>query len=333
MFEIKMLNNILNELNLSINVDNKIYNRDKSFIDNLEDILKDYIIFNIDNFELSIQDIEGESKKIYKDKKSDICLIRLKPTLYSYTFNRYDTVLGTDDLRYEFWDIFAKYINNVTYDFITKGKIKCNKYIYDLLSDINFSAYYPFLTSYLGSITIDHKKYAICRYIKNQTPLEIVWKNRLVGTMKYTLLNVDKWNTKFGESIKYEEFLPEEIVRFDWRNPCWVNGERYKDECIPDDFANFYTDVQNAKNVCKVVSNIIDFMLNKAGYKFIDTCYFINSTGNILYSEITPDGMRIQKINNNDSRFDKDLWRQGKDRDTILKVWGELLQDLRKVEY
>lgn len=328
MNKLNILNTILSELNVSIK--DVSYNYNFSFIWNLESNIKKYILCNIENFDLDIQDIEGESKKVYKDPNSDICLIRLKPTLYSYTFNRYDVVAGTDDLRYKFWDIFAKYINNITFNYLYNGNINCNNKVFELLDKINFDHNYPFLNSYLGSIFIDNKTYAICKYVENQTPLEVVWKQRFVGTMKHTLLDVDKYRTKFGKPIDYEGFMPE-IIRFDWRNPCWRDEKRYKDECIPDDFAAFYTDINNAKNTCKAISNIIDEMLHKAGYKFIDTCYFINSSGNIIYSEITPDGMRIQKINDNDSRFDKDLWRQGKDKDTILRVWSELLNDLTKV--
>ena len=123
-----------------------------------------------------------------------------------------------------------------------------------------------------------------------------------------------------------ESKIPE-IVRFDWRNPFERNGVRYKDEAIPDDFANFYIDTYYAKILCKLVSNIIKEFLEKHGYRFVDTCYFMDMDSTLVFNEITPDGMRIKSLKD-DGSFDKDLWRQGKDSETINKMWTKLINDL-----
>ena len=125
--------------------------------------------------------------------------------------------------------------------------------------------------------------------------------------------------------------MPKEIVRFDWRNPFEHEGKRVKDEAIPDDFADFYTDVSRAKLLTKIASNIIKEFVAKAGYTFVDTCYFINAAGNCIYSEITPDGMRLKK--NGVDSADKDLWRQGKDAKIICDIWSTLIKNLRGVKY
>ena len=53
----------------------------------------------------------GESKELYSVPNSELCIIKLKPTLYSYTYNRYGIVKGTDYLRLCIWDVLDLNIN------------------------------------------------------------------------------------------------------------------------------------------------------------------------------------------------------------------------------
>ena len=153
-------------------------------------------------------------------------------------------------------------------------------------------------------------------------------KEYFTGTMKHNLLYVDKFKTKHGGVITPEGKLPREIIRYDWRNPFQdEDGNRTKDEAIPEDFARFYIDITPSKVTALLVSNIIKEFLERNGFVFIDTCYFINTKGNLVFSEITPDGMRVRQIGTNESQ-DKDMWRAGKSEEVIKKVWGEFLQKL-----
>lgn len=326
----ELIKNILEGLN--VKKENIIFTGNENIVKDVATNVEEYVKNNLNNFNLNSEDIIGESKRVFKDSKSDLCLIKLKPTMYSFTNNRYGEVKNCDLLRNKLWKIFSDEINNTVINKtvwgmdITKYSEYVDKLATELFINDKIKPNYPFVTSYLGQIEINNEIYNICKYVKKESPLEIVWKEYFTGTMKHNLLDVELKNTRYGKPIELESKIPE-IVRFDWRNPFERNGVRYKDEAIPDDFANFYIDTYYAKILCKLVSNIIKEFLEKHGYRFVDTCYFMDMDSTLVFNEITPDGMRIKSLKD-DGSFDKDLWRQGKDSETINKMWTKLINDL-----
>lgn len=291
--------------------------------------IREYIIKNINNFNLYKSVIEGESKIIYKDINSDLCLIKLKPTLYSYTNNRYGIVEGTDILRLKIWEEFNNNIINIINKYITRDIEISDLRLVESLDlaikngIIKTDTYYN--NGYFGNIEINNVSYAIAVYVDDSTPLEVVYKCQLNGTMKYNLIDVDKYPTREGKIINYDNYM-KEIIRFDWRNPLENNGVRCKDECIPDDFAKFWIDTKLAKILAMLYSRLINYILEQHNYKLIDICYFIDASGKRVYSEISPDCMRIIKGNLD---YDKDLWRAGKSDELIKERWKVLLKDLK----
>ncbi len=296
-----------------------------TMVKHLSDMFEVYVRKNLSNFNLEAPTIEGESKCVYKDKDSDICLISLKPTLYSFTHNRYGIAENTDIWRNKLWYTFANELNKYAIARYKGFATQYSTYVDRLYNEVEMNDNI-FFTSYLGNIEINGKSYAICRFVEDQTPLEFVWKEWFTGTMKHDLLDVDKFPTLDGTTIDNEGSM-KEMVRFDWRNPFERDGKRYKDECIPTEFAANWVDTTSAAALVKLVSNIAKEFLATKGYIFVDTCYFINAAGNTIYSEITPDGMRIKKVGTGSS-IDKDLWRQGKDAEVICEIWEQLYKDL-----
>jgi len=268
--------------------------------------------------------LEGESKKFYK-VNDNIALIELKPTMYSFTHNRYGIVEGTDELRAKFWSLFSGTVNDIYLSY-SNNEYKFNdSKILDLASEYKNNTSEPFPTNYLATLKINNKIYIAVYFKPEIPPIEVIWKNYLVGTMKHNLKEVDKYKTRYGKVIEYESVFPKDIIRFDWRNKL-----PNKDEAIPDDYANFYTDVHKAKITAKFVTHILKSMLSVKHYELVDLCYFITYNGDLICSEITPDGMRIRK---KDYSFDKDLWRQGKDSTVINTVWNELYSDLTHSDF
>lgn len=266
--------------------------------------------------------LEGESKKIFRISDS-LALVELKPTLYSFTYNRYGIVEGTDEIRYKFWSLFSEIINDLYLNYANGVNLKnINTNILDLASEYKNCTTESFPSNYLGNVNINHKNYIIIYFKPEIPPIEVVWKKYLVGTMKHNLKDVDKFKTQTGEIIEYEGKLPQEIIRFDWRNKL-----PNKDEVIPDEFANFYTDVYRAKITARFVTHILKSFLAKSKYELVDLCYFISYNGDLICSEISPDGMRIKKKGDS---FDKDLWRSGKEPKIIKEVWNQLYDDLVK---
>ncbi|MFA6462304.1 MAG: phosphoribosylaminoimidazolesuccinocarboxamide synthase [Candidatus Woesearchaeota archaeon] len=265
--------------------------------------------------------IEGESKKVFASSKlasRKIALVELKPTLYSFTHNRYGSVEGTDLVRMDFWNLFGTWLN--TYS--------CNNYFFpqtssgDNLTD-HLLPNVPFLSNFLGRVDYQDRKFAVINFFDHLPPIEVIWKQYLVGTMKHNLKGVNLARTRYGGPIEYEGKFPKDFIRFDWRNSL-----PDKDECIPEGFADFYIDTNNARIVALAASRALNTFLGCRGYELVDLCYFMSEGGNQICSEVTPDGMRIRK---NGNSFDKDLWRRGKDGDTLLRTWRELYQDLSTI--
>lgn len=300
---------------------------------------------HIDKVGLGDPTVEGRSKRIYRQAAlGSLAVVDLIPSLYSITHNRYNNnVEGTDELRTEFWALLGQHLNRSMSrhaferpPFVTESSGWNKDEKQELLDNDIVTKGYPFLSNYLGNVSLDSRTLTVTRFADNLPPLEVIWKQRLVGTMKHTLLNVDKHPMRSGEHLQYDGRLPIDIIRFDWRNPipdeqiAGTSGRPVVDEAISDDFADLFMRVDNAKRTARTVAHATDAFLGRAGYQLVDTCYFLDAQGKLVYSEITPDGMRIRKRAGGGS-YDKDLWRQGKDASTLQRVWGGLLADLRSV--
>ncbi|MGV8086536.1 MAG: hypothetical protein ACP5N1_02810 [Candidatus Woesearchaeota archaeon] len=324
--EKEIITNIMKELNITYNENDKISAKiieENNFVfEKIGKLVEKHVQEHINDFDLNKPTIEGESKKIHQ--LGNIALVELKPTMYSFTYNRYGIVEGSELVRLDFWKLFASEINNTSVNAFLGLKNNFTDEISEFIKIGILTEKYPFISNYLGETTINNKRYAMIRFAKSIPPLEIVWKKYLVGTMKHNLKKVDSYKTKTGTNILYEEKFPKEFVRFDWRNPL-----PDKDECIPDDFAEFYINTNAAKKVSTLVSQIINNLLQKKGYELADICYFMNEDGNMIYSEITPDGMRIKK---KEESYDKDLWRSGKEKKTVVETWKKLYYDLLEIK-
>jgi phosphoribosylaminoimidazole-succinocarboxamide synthase len=283
-------------------------------------------------------EIEGESKRIWRVPGTNLGLAELKPTLYSFTHNRYGEAPGTDVQRLRFWEFFCTEINR---QMSMRGSgvpgywdeykdVYGASVLWANATKKPLSTGRRLPTSFLGTTQMQSRKksgmreFAIVE-MSRLPPIEVVWKNYMVGTMKHTLKGVDQHQlreplAKMHPPIQYEGKLPRDIIRFDWRNEL-PDG----DLTIPEDFAAFYIDVEKARATATLVTYFLREILGRKGYELVDLCYFMNEEGDMVCSEISPDGMRIRKKGES---FDKDLWRVGKDADVIVGVWQTLFQDL-----
>ena len=74
--------------------------------------------------------------------------------------------------------------------------------------------------------------------------------------------------------------------------------------------------------------------MGKVGLELIDGCFMMDKSGEVFWSEINPDCMRI-RANSMDVKYDKDIWRAGgsSSKDEIIKKWtllNELLMEYLK---
>lgn len=147
-------------------------------------------------------------------------------------------------------------------------------------------------------------------------PIEVIVKSAHVGTPKHLYHNMDKYRTRTG-GVLLPELRHEPYVRFDWRNPL-----PHKDECMPPWLADQFIDTKKAEEVALQSFDILQRFLKTRGIDMLDICFFISADGRTVFGEISPDCMRA-KYEHED--LDKDLWRKGKDRQTVLNRWGEFL--------
>ncbi len=59
----------------------------------------------------------------------------------------------------------------------------------------------------------------------------------------------------------------------------------------------------------KLVSTF-EYYMERVELRIIDGCFMMDRAGEVFWSEINPDCMRI-KAANSDVKYDKDIWRAG----------------------
>jgi phosphoribosylaminoimidazole-succinocarboxamide synthase len=226
--------------------------------------------------------VEGESK-IVRQIDNGLVIIRLKPTLFSFSANRTAVVAGTDELRLR--------ISQVLWTELSRAGIEV-------------------------AVLCAGPDFYISRKV-DAPPIEVVVKSAHVGTPKHLYHDMNRYRTRNGGTIQ-AEMRHEPYVRFDWRNPL-----PYKDECMPDWLARQFIDVDKASDLALNSFAVLQRFLNARGIDMLDICFFISSDGKSVFGEISPDCMRAKYAQED---LDKDLWRKGKDTETILRRWRAFLE-------
>ena len=292
----------------------------------VREIIKKFIV-GVDYNELPIT-IEGESKIYRRIKNYNIAFATLKPSVYSFTHKRYAMVGGTDIARNGIWEIIGTILNISYNKFIFKNEnypVRILNYYGSELSKFKDDI---FVSNYI--VKID-KRTSLVVFLDEIPNIEVVWKRAHYGTMKHRLYRVENFKTRNGKIIEKEGYYPDPIVRFNWRNPILRdkngNMKDLGDECIADDFADFYIDTKHSKILTHYVGWWLFHFFENYDLELIDLCYFQNENGDRIHSEITPNGMRLKLKDGSD--YNKDLWRKGASKDVLAKRWLELLEKLR----
>lgn len=259
---------------------------------------------------------EGESKEVRYAGNGKV-IIRLKPTVYSYTHNRNGIVPGSDTLRSNAARILTNVVTNAgiphSYQQFTKDYIVSEL----ILQPITAQQPLPFRPDDLSNDQLAKLHIA--------PPIEVVVKKVHTGTPKHRYYQFDNYPTRFGfpdktQGIKADTAYPETTVRFDWRNPLHDNqGNRLADEVMSDDMANWFIDVKLAKQTALDAFKALDTYFHKRGLELWDICFFITQDGTTLFGEISPDCLRVRAADG--SSLDKDIWRSGGSSHTVLEKW------------
>lgn len=244
--------------------------------------------------------VTGESKEI-RLLTPKISVAKLLPTVYSFTHNRYGSVRGTDDVRARFSsNIFRAMANN--------------------------PGPYHLGTAFLGIIENETGPLMAERVV-DASNLEIRVKRFHIGSPVHRYKYTEKYPTLAGPALDKWSRFDSPVVCFDWRHPLEDdNGNRLADEPISDDYAAVWvSDVARAKQLAREAFLWLETRFFESNLELIDICFFIDTSGSILFGEISPDCMRVRNISeNNNYSLDKDQWRNGSSEEIVLAKYKEL---------
>ncbi|HSH67838.1 MAG TPA: phosphoribosylaminoimidazolesuccinocarboxamide synthase [Bacteroidia bacterium] len=276
--------------------------------------LSDLVEYVIQRLPFEFEDlttlIEGESK-IIKLLNSKMVVEKFKPTVYSFTHNRYGEVEGTAELRVLFTAELFRRMNRYN---VEQGKHLRNAF----LAVVNTSD---------GPLLVQEKV--------ESCNLEVRVKRYHIGSPVHRYKYTERYNTvQLNEMplTKWTRFdVP--LVCFDWRLPLTdEEGNRLADEPISDDYAGVWmSDIAEAKYLARETFSWMESIFRDAGLLLIDICFFIDKSGHMLYGEISPDCMRVREglgDPHQSESFDKDLWRQGEKEKLIAKRYHKLFHIL-----
>lgn len=250
--------------------------------------------------------VEGESK-IIKQLNSRMVVERFKPTVYSFTHNRYGEVEGTAELRILFTAELFRRMNR--YSTENRKKLK--------------NAFLAVVNTAQGPLLIQ-EKVETCN-------LEVRVKRYHVGSPVHRYRYTEQHDTvqlNGAPLTKWTRFdIP--LVCFDWRLPLTdEKGNRLADEPISDDYAGIWmNNVVEAKNLARDTFSWMEQVFRDAGLLLVDACFFIDKSGKMIYGEISPDCMRVREDLGDPKEsqsFDKDLWREGEREILLAKRYHKL---------
>ena len=252
---------------------------------------------------------EGHSKivRLWTDR---VVALRFKPTVYSFTMNRYGNVPGTDVVRLKFTAALFRRMTGI----ISQNGLELR------------NAFLAEIDCVDGPVLIQ-KRVDTCN-------IETRVKRFHIGSPLHRYLYTEQHNStqKCGPLRKWSRF-DEPLVCFDWRHPLQDReGNRLADEPLSDDYASVWMrNVSCAKLLARETFLWMEQLFAAADLSLIDMCIFIDAEGQTIYGEISPDSMRVRiGLDHPDTAapVDKDLWRMGATSGTLLARYRELYDRL-----
>ncbi len=265
--------------------------------------------------------VEGESKEVRYAGEGRV-VIRFKPTIYSFTANRCGVVQGSDVLRLRASKIFAEVLAEAGIRHAYR-QINDRWVLADLLlqpaTERDPSPFRPadLTDAQLAALDV-------------APPIEVILKRMHSGTSKHRYFGMAGWPVRKshplygGMSFAADDAYPLPIVRFDWRNPLLDDGgKRLADEILPDSVADWYIDVDRARQTALQTFEALAEFLGDHDVVCYDLCLFITEGGDTVFGEISQDCGRYRHFDL--GSLDKDVWRAGGSSEQVLAKWQMLL--------
>ncbi|MDB5185043.1 MAG: hypothetical protein JWN38_851 [Candidatus Saccharibacteria bacterium] len=260
---------------------------------------------------------EGESKEVRYAGDGEV-IIRLKPTIYSYTHNRTGEIEGSDTLR-------LQAIQGLLVPLREAGVAHSYRAVNDrwissglILQPATVEDPSPFRPA-----DVSPEAQAA---LPVAPPIEVVAKRVHSGTPKHRYYRFGSYTVRAshpefaGQKLGVDQDYPEPIVRFDWRNPMHsAEGERLADEVLPEPMADWFIDTIKARETAHTAFDALTKFLGEKGLELWDICFFVTEDGTKLFGEVSPDCMRVRAKDG--TSLDKDIWRSGGSSDLLLAKW------------
>jgi phosphoribosylaminoimidazole-succinocarboxamide synthase len=252
---------------------------------------------------------EGDSKQV-RSWTERVVVMRFKPTVYSFTTNRYGEAPGTDVVRLRFTSALFRRMREIPAS----------------------NAAVP-TSAFLAQVTSNGVPLLIERRV-DPGNLEVRIKRYHVGSPvhRYKLTEGHASTQSCGPLRRWSR-LDSPVVCFDWRHPLRdAEGNRLADEPLSDDYARVWmVDVDSAKAMARNTFLWMEAWFASSGVRLVDMCLFIDRSGRTIFGEISPDCMRVHldlRDPEEAANADKDLWRSGRTPDLLLARYQELYQRL-----
>ena len=269
---------------------------------------------------------EGESKEVRYCGNGRV-VIRLKPTIYSYTHNRAGIIPGSDILRLKSIRALLPVLRAAG---ISHSYLKVNdRWILSelVIQPVTGQQAMLFRPSDLSAGQIAMLPVA--------PPVEVVVKRVHSGTPKHRYYGLDRWAARIshpsfpGASLVVDKPYPETFVRFDWRNPLTDGeGRRLADEVLPEPMADWFIDSLEARKTALRAFTALDKYLRRRGMELWDICFFISEDGKVMFGEVSPDCLRVRAQGG--TALDKDVWRAGGSSGRVLEKWRKFTEIIRE---
>jgi phosphoribosylaminoimidazole-succinocarboxamide synthase len=265
--------------------------------------------------------VEGESKEV-RYAGEGLVVIKLKPTIYSYTHNRAGEIPGSEVVRLQAIQRLLPCLRNLGLEH-TYQQVNDSWILSELVRQ-------PDLNDGPLGFRPDDLDIADFEKLPLAPPIEVIAKARHTGTSKHRYFNFNQHPTRDGEYIESESPYPEPIIRFDWRNPMThpTTGQRLADEILPESMADWFIDTKQARlTAAKAFAGLSAYMRER-DMDLWDICFFVSEDGQKLFGEVSPDCMRVRGLGK--QALDKDVWRAGGSSDDVLRKWQTMVAMLDK---
>jgi phosphoribosylaminoimidazole-succinocarboxamide synthase len=234
--------------------------------------------------------------------------MQFKPTVYSYTMNRYGVASQTDQSRVKFTAALFRKMAKLA----PRNGIELQ------------SAFLAEIPSPAGPLLAQRKV--------ETSNLEVRIKRYHIGSPLHRYRYTENYpSTQTCGPLKRWSRLDEPVVCFDWRNPLRdEEGNRLADEPISDDYASVWMyNVAHAKELSRQVFLWMEEFFEAAGIRLVDMCLLIDRQGELIYGEVSPDAMRVRMDLGDPASSEaaaKDVWRSGGSADSLRKNYDTIYE-------